>query len=91
MPRQQSIAEGCLSVPGISIKVKRAKEVSVEALDEQGNKLELLAKDLFACVLQHEIDHLKGKLIIDYASFIGKLRIKKKLAAFKAQSKAVKL
>ncbi len=88
---QQSIAEGCLSVPGISIKVKRAKEVLVEALDEQGNKLELLAKDLFACVLQHEIDHLKGKLIVDYASFIEKLRMKNKLAAFDAQSKAVKL
>lgn len=77
----QSISEGCLSVPGVCIKVKRAKQVLVQAQDENSQLIEIEAKGLFACVLQHEIDHLKGKLIIDYASFLQKLRIKRKLAA----------
>lgn len=77
----QAMSEGCLSVPGICIKVSRAKHVWVEAKDENSKPLKIEARDLFACVLQHEIDHLKGKLIIDYASFIEKLRIKRKLKA----------
>jgi peptide deformylase len=85
---KQSISEGCLSVPGVCIKVKRAKKVSVQALDENGCPQEIEARDLFACVLQHEIDHLKGKLIIDYASFLEKLRIKKKLSVLQSKAKA---
>jgi peptide deformylase len=84
---RQSISEGCLSVPGVCIKVKRAKQVWVQALDENSKFIEFQARDLFACVLQHEIDHLKGKLIVDYATFLGKLRIKRKLAALKAKDK----
>lgn len=87
----QSIREGCLSVPGVCIKVKRAKQVWVEAQDENSRFIEFEAKDLFACVLQHEIDHLKGKLIVDYASFLEKLRIKRKLAVLKTKVKACKL
>ncbi|HNW39474.1 MAG TPA: peptide deformylase [Candidatus Omnitrophota bacterium] len=88
---KQSISEGCLSVPGISIKVKRAKLVWLQAQDEDGRHLELEARDLFACVLQHEIDHLKGKLIVDYASFLQKLRIKRKLAKLKKLAKEAKI
>ena len=88
---RQSISEGCLSVPGVCIKVKRAKQVWVQAQDEDGRSLEIQAKDLFACVLQHEIDHLKGKLIIDYASLLQKLRIKRKLAVLKTKVKASEL
>jgi len=88
---KQSISEGCLSVPGVCVKVKRAKQVWVEALDENGRSIDIQAKDLFACVLQHEIDHLKGKLIVDYASFMQKLRIKKKLAGLKSKAKEAKL
>ena len=88
---RQSISEGCLSVPGICIKVKRAKQVWVQAQDEDGQLIEIEAKNLFACVLQHEIDHLKGKLIIDYASFLEKLRIKRKLAVLKTKVKAFQL
>jgi peptide deformylase len=88
---RQSISEGCLSVPGVCIKVKRAKQVWVQAEDENGRFIEIQARDLFACVLQHEIDHLKGKLIIDYASFLEKLRIKRKLAVLKTKAKACKL
>ena len=83
---RQSISEGCLSVPGVCIKVKRAKQVWVQAQDENSQLIEIEAKDLFACVLQHEIDHLKGKLIIDYASFLQKLRIKRKLAVLRCAS-----
>jgi len=87
---KQSISEGCLSVPGVCVKVKRAKQVWVQAQDENNHCIEIEAKDLFACVLQHEIDHLKGKLIIDYASFLDKIRIKKKLAALKITAKTSK-
>ncbi|MDD5129910.1 MAG: peptide deformylase [Candidatus Omnitrophica bacterium] len=88
---KQSISEGCLSVPGVCVKVKRAKQVWVQAQDENSRFIEIEAKDLFACVLQHEIDHLKGKLIIDYASLLEKLRIKKRLADLKTKVKVVKL
>lgn len=88
---RQSMSEGCLSVPGVCIKVKRAKQVWVQAQDENSKFIEIEAQDLFACVLQHEIDHLKGKLIIDYASFLEKLRIKRKLAALRIKVKAPKL
>ena len=63
----QAIQEGCLSVPGASVKVKRSRQVWVEALDENNRPLRLEARDLFACVLQHEIDHLDGILFIDKA------------------------
>ncbi len=75
--------EGCLSLPGIYVKVKRAKKVEVSGLDENGRKVVVTACDLFACALQHEIDHLRGKLIIDYASFMKKIKLKKKLKAFR--------
>ncbi len=71
--------EGCLSVPGICVKVKRADKVSIKALDENGKKITIEAQGLLACVFQHEIDHLKGKLIVDYASIFEKIKIKKAL------------
>ena len=88
---RQAISEGCLSVPGVCIKVKRAQQVWVQAQDENSRFFEIEAQGLFACVLQHEIDHLKGKLIVDYASFLDKIRMKKKLAALKTTAKASKL
>ena len=59
----------------------------VQALDESGKTVDIQAEDLLACVLQHEIDHLKGRLIVDYASFFEKLKIKSKLAALRKRSK----
>jgi peptide deformylase len=88
---RQIIQEGCLSVPGICIKVKRAKKILVEAQDEFGKPLSIEAQDLLACVFQHEIDHLKGRLIIDYASFFEKLKIKKKLKELKERAKYERL
>ncbi len=81
--------EGCLSVPGICIKVKRADKVKVRALDEYGKPVNIEAQGLLACVFQHEIDHLKGKLIVYYASVIEKIKINK--AFKKLASKSCKL
>lgn len=84
---QQVLEEGCLSVPGVYVKIKRAKYVCVLAQDEFGKPVTIEAEDLLACVLQHEIDHLKGKLIVDYAPFLQKLKIKRKLTELKKKSK----
>lgn len=75
--------EGCLSVPGICIKVKRAQRVKIKAQDEYGKNLDINAEGLLACVFQHEIDHLKGKLITDYVSFVEKIKINKALKRLK--------
>ncbi|MDD4953752.1 MAG: peptide deformylase [Candidatus Omnitrophica bacterium] len=83
----QAMEEGCLSVPGVSIKVRRAKKITLQALDESGKPLVIEAQDLLACVFQHEIEHLKGKMIVDYATFLRKIRIKKKLEELKKKAK----
>jgi len=82
----QVTEEGCLSLPGVCIKVKRARKVIVRAQDELAQTLTLEAEGLLACVFQHEIEHLKGKLIVDYASFFQRLKIKKKLEELKNAS-----
>jgi peptide deformylase len=87
----QVTEEGCLSVPGICIKVKRAREVLVKARDENGKPVSIEARDLLACVFQHEIDHLKGRLIVDYASFWERLKISRKLKGLKRGSRDEKL
>jgi peptide deformylase len=88
---RQFLEEGCLSLPGVCIKVKRAKKVFIQARDENGKPFTLEAEDLLACVFQHEIDHLKGKLIVDYASVFDKLKIKKKLVELKRNAESEKL
>jgi len=75
----QIIEEGCLSIPGVSVKVKRAESVVVYALNEYGASIEIKAEGLLACALQHEIDHLNGRLIIDYLNFFGKFKVKGKI------------
>ena len=71
--------EGCLSVPGNYAKVERAEEITVKALNEEGEAFELDAEGLLAICIQHELDHLKGKLFIDYLSPLKRQRIRKKL------------
>ncbi|MGQ8367039.1 peptide deformylase [Glaciecola sp. 1036] len=71
--------EGCLSVPGNYAKVDRAEKVKVTALDKDGNPFELEAEGLLAICIQHELDHLKGKLFVDYLSPLKRQRIRKKL------------
>ena len=71
--------EGCLSVPGNYAKVDRAEWVKVHALDAEGNAFELEADGLLAICIQHELDHLKGVLFVDYLSPLKRQRIRKKL------------
>ncbi|MBI5045932.1 MAG: peptide deformylase [Candidatus Niyogibacteria bacterium] len=71
--KKELMPEGCLSVDGIFGKVKRAKQVTVEALDENGQTFCVGASGLFAQVLQHEMDHLDGILFIDKAEGLEKL------------------
>jgi peptide deformylase len=71
--------EGCLSVPGIHEAVKRAAHIRVRALDRDGQIQEFEAEDLLAVCIQHEIDHLDGKLFVDYLSSLKRLRVRKKL------------
>ncbi len=68
--------EGCLSLPGVIVRVKRAEEIKVRALDKKGMEIVLQANGLPARAIQHEIDHLQGKLIIDYLNFWQKRKIK---------------
>lgn len=72
--------EGCLSVPGIYETVKRSERVKVRALDAAGKSFELEADGLLAVCLQHEIDHLDGKVFVEYLSRLKLSRIKAKLA-----------
>ncbi len=76
---EEESEEGCLSVPGFFEKVKRAERVKVKALDRDGQPLELELEGLLAVCVQHEIDHLKGKLFVDYLSRLKRERIRKKL------------
>ena len=71
--------EGCLSVPGFYEKVQRTARVRIKALDRDGNEFEEEADELLATCIQHEIDHLDGKLFVDYVSRLKRDRIKKKL------------
>ncbi|MEA3485875.1 MAG: peptide deformylase, partial [Candidatus Aerophobetes bacterium] len=63
------LEEGCLSLPGVNVKVKRAKSVVVEGWNEKRKRIKIKSEDLFAHAIQHEVDHLQGILIIDYADF----------------------
>jgi peptide deformylase len=71
--------EGCLSVPGFYETVTRPEIVSVKALDRDGNAFEKIAEGLLATCIQHEVDHLNGKLFVDYLSTLKRTRIRKKL------------
>jgi len=72
---KMSVKEGCLSLRGIWFEVERSKKIKVEFLTEEGKKNEIEAEGMLAIVLQHEIDHLHGKLFIDNASFLKKIRL----------------
>ena len=71
--------EGCLSVPGFFEKVSRAQHIKIRALNRDGESFELEARDLLAVCIQHEMDHLEGKLFVDYLSAFKRNRIKAKL------------
>ena len=71
--------EGCLSVPGVFETVERAERIQVQALNAQGETIDLTADGLLAVCIQHEIDHLEGKLFVDYISTLKRNRLRKKL------------
>lgn len=71
--------EGCLSVPGFYENVDRPQKVLIKALDRDGQPFELVAEGLLAVCIQHECDHLNGKLFVDYLSTLKRDRIRKKL------------
>ena len=78
--------EGCLSVPGFYEKVDRPAHVMIRALDGEGNAFEEEARGLLAVCIQHEIDHLEGKLFVDYLSPFKRQRIRKKLEKIHRQN-----
>jgi len=81
--------EGCLSVPGYYEEVERAEHVKVRFLDREGSEVELDAHGLLSVCIQHEIDHLDGKLFVDYLSEAKRTRIRKKLEKERRQQAAV--
>ena len=76
---QDEHEEGCLSVPGVYAPVKRYENIRVRALDKQGKPFELDAGGLLGVCIQHEIDHLDGKVFVDYLSHLKQDRIRKKM------------
>jgi peptide deformylase len=74
-----STQEGCLSVPEVYAEVERAEKITLRAQDINGEPFEIEADELLAVCLQHEIDHLNGKVFVDYLSRIKQERIRKKL------------
>ena len=76
---EEEMDEGCLSVPGIYETVRRAEQIRVQACNRNGASFELQTSGLLAVCIQHEIDHLDGKLFVDYLSQLKQSRIRKKL------------
>jgi peptide deformylase len=76
---EQVLEEGCLSVPGVFEPVMRAERVRLRALDRDGEVIELEASGFLATCIQHEIDHLDGKVFVDHLSRLKQQRIRKKL------------
>ena len=81
----ESCDEGCLSVPDIYETVERCEKVTVKALDQNGDEYTLQADEMLAVCIQHEMDHLKGKLFVDYLSPLKIQRIKKRLLKAKRE------
>ena len=83
--------EGCLSVPGYYEEVERAEHIKIRFLDSDGEQVETEVEGLLAVCMQHEIDHLDGKLFVDYLSESKRQRIRKKLVKERRQQAAVVL
>lgn len=76
---QEQMQEGCLSVPGFYETVERPNRIRLKALDRDGKPYELIAEELLAVCIQHELDHLNGKLFVDHISRLKRDRIRSKL------------
>lgn len=84
----QVYQEGCLSVPGIYADVTRANQITVKAYGRDGQPFELKADGLLAICIQHEMDHLEGKLFVDYLSQLKREQVRKKLEKARRSSAA---
>ncbi|QCI16717.1 peptide deformylase [Buchnera aphidicola (Aphis craccivora)] len=82
-----SIQEGCLSIPEYRAFIPRSDYIKVKALNLFGKEIEIEANSIFSVCIQHEIDHLKGKLFIDYLSLLKKERIEKKINKINKKNK----
>jgi peptide deformylase len=82
---EQVYEEGCLSVPGIYANVTRSNQIQIKAQDRDGNVFEQEVEGLHAVCLQHEMDHLEGKLFVDYLSPLKRRMVRKKLEKSKKQ------
>jgi peptide deformylase len=85
---EQVYQEGCLSVPGIYADVTRANRIDVRFLDREGKPREMRVDGLLAVCIQHEMDHLDGKLFVDYLSPLKREMVRKKLAKARKQANA---
>jgi peptide deformylase len=83
---ESTLEEGCLSVPGIYDKVARAESIKLRALDADGEGFELDADGLLAVCIQHEMDHLEGKMFVEYLSRLKQNRIRAKMLKQERQS-----
>ena len=84
--QQKSYSEGCLSVPGIYEELKRPGTVEISALNVEGNKFTLIAEGLLSVVIQHEMDHLEGRMMVDSLSNLKREIIRKKMIKLKASN-----
>jgi len=82
--------EGCLSVPGFFENVERAEKITVTALGRNGKSFDLAAEGLLAVCIQHEMDHLIGKIFVDYLSPLKRQRIRKKLVKLHREKKSTR-
>lgn len=89
-PEKQKGDEGCLSVPGIYDGVERSTAVRIRAFDEKGQAREIEAGGLLAVCIQHEMDHLMGKVFVEYLSPLKRTRIKSKMAKLERETAAAK-
>jgi len=83
------LEEGCLSIPEVTVLIDRPQKVTVQYMDEHNQMMKMTCEDLLARVIQHETDHLDGKLIVDYASHSEKDAFKDQLNILEAEQKAL--
>jgi len=80
------LEEGCLSLPGVTLPIKRAQRIKIKYIDENNAEVEAECEDLMARVIQHETDHLDGKLILDYAGKDEKKQLEEQLKEIQQRS-----
>jgi len=85
---EQEMQEGCLSIPGIYENIKRASNIRLSAVDRAGEPFEMEAEGILAVCIQHEVDHLDGKLFVDYLSPLKRARIRTKMLKAQRQEES---